>query len=195
MLMQTETEQVLDLKLAPIAAVRLDISAIITEHKLVHLHPHWFVDEEERRGDMLFVQLRDYETDRKFSLGLRLHVFPEQEQEGQKKIMQIQLVDYGVTELLFFTDQNKTRVRVRYSSQQDRQEVEQEVLLWIRALQEYLRLYTTRNPHTFFFRILMNKMMLQMNPSQRNICIMITKITIIEILVILILVVGYVYFS
>ncbi len=195
MLMQTETEQILDLKLAPIAAVQLDISAIITEHKLVHLHPHWFVDEEERRGDMLFVQLRDYETDRKFSLGLRLHVFPEQEQEGQKKIMQIQLVDYGVTELLFFTDQNKTRVRVRYSSQQDRQEVEQEVLLWIRALQEYLRLYTTRNPHTFFFRILMNKMMLQMNPSQRNICIMITKITIIEILVILILVVGYVYFS
>ena len=195
MLMQTETEQILDLKLAPIAAVQLDISAIITEHKLVHLHPHWFVDEEELRGDMLFVQLRDYETDRKFSLGLRLHVFPEHEQEGQKKIMQIQLVDYGVTELLFFTDQNKTRVRVRYNSKQDRQEVEQEVLLWIRALQEYLRLYTTRNPHTFFFRILMNKMMLQMNPSQRNICIMITKITIIEILVILILVVGYVYFS
>jgi len=29
------------------------------------------VHEEERRGDILFVQLRDYETDREFSLGLR----------------------------------------------------------------------------------------------------------------------------
>ena len=193
--MQTETEQVLDLKLAPAAAAQLDISAIITEHKLVHLHPHWFVDKEEQRGDILFVQLRDYETDREFSLGLRLHVFPEQAEEGQKKIMQIQLVDYGATELLFFTDQDKTRVRVRYSSRQDKQDVEQEVLLWIRAIQEYLRLYTTTTPHTFIFRILMNRMLLQMNPSQRNICIMITKITIIEILVILILVVGYVYFS
>ncbi|HHB77523.1 MAG TPA: hypothetical protein ENK84_13455 [Desulfobulbus sp.] len=193
--MQTETEQVLDLKLDPAAAVRLDISAIMNEHKLVHLHPHWFVDEEERRGDMLFVQLRDYETDREFSLGLRLHVFPEQEEKGQHNIMQIQLVDYGATELLFFTDQDKTRVRVRYSSQQEKKDAEQEVLLWIRAIQEYLRLYTTTTPHTFFFRILMNKMMLQMNPSQRNICIMITKITIIELLVILILVVGYVYFS
>ncbi len=198
MLMQTETEQVLDLKLAPAAAARLEIATIITEHKLVHLHPHWFIDEEEWRDNILFVQLRDYETDRKFSLGLRLYIFPDQGDKGgenTKNIMQIQLVDYGATELLFFIDQDKTRVRIRYSSQQARQDVEQEVLLWIRALQEYLRLYTTTTPHTFFFRILMNKMMLQMNPSQRNICIMITKITIIELLVILILVVGYVYFS
>ena len=193
--MQTDTEQVLDLKLASAAIAQLDISAIITGHKLVRLHPHWFVDAEEEQGDTLVVQLRDYETDRKFSLGLRLHVFPEQEEEGEKKIMQIQLVDYGATELLFFTSQEKTRVRIRYRSRQKRQEVEQEVLLWIRAIQEYLRLYTTTTPYTFIFRILMNRMMLQMNPSQRNICIMITKITIIELLVILILVVGYVYFS
>ena len=193
--MQTDIEQVLDLKLEPAAIARLDIATIITEHKLVHLHPHWFLDEEEEQGDTLVVQLRDYETDRKFSMGLRLHVFPEQEEEGQKKIMRIQLVDYGATELLFFTCEDKTRVRIQYNSQQERQEVEQEILLWIRAIQEYLRLYTTTTPHTFIFRILMNKMMLQMNPSQRNICIMITKITIIELLVILILVVGYVYFS
>ena len=193
--MQTDTEQVLDLKLASAAIAQLDISAIITGHKLVRLHPHWFVDAEEEQGDTLVVQLRDYETDRKFSLGLRLNVFPEQAEEGQQNIMQIQLVDYGATELLFFADQDKTRVCVRYGSQEKRQEVEQEILLWIRAIQEYLRLYTTTTPHTFIFRILMNRMLLQMNPSQRNICIMITKITIIEILVILILVVGYVYFS
>ncbi len=193
--MQTDTEQVLDLKLASAAIAQLDISAIITGHKLVRLHPHWFVDAEEEQGDTLVVQLRDYETDRKFSLGLRLNVFPEQAEEGQQNIMQIQLIDYGATELLFFTSQEKTRVRIRYRSRQKRQEVEQEVLLWIRAIQEYLRLYTTTTPYTFIFRILMNRMMLQMNPSQRNICIMITKITIIELLVILILVVGYVYFS
>ena len=37
----------------------------------------------------------------------------------------------------------------------------------------------------------MNKMVLQMNPSQRKISIMITKITIIEVLVIILIVVGY----
>ncbi len=195
MQMQTDMEQVLDLKLAPTAAARLCVDRIINEHKLVHLHPHWFVDEEKRRGDILFVQLRDYETDREFHLGLCLDISPEQEEEGQQKIMQIRLVDYGATELLFFIDQDTTRVRIRYGSQEEKHNVEQEVLLWIRAIQEYFRLYTTTTPYTFFFRFLMNKMMLQMNPSQRNICIMITKITVIELLVILILVVGYVYFS
>ena len=193
--MQTEIEHILDLKLEPTAVAGLDIGRILTENKLVHLHPHWFVEAEERRDGILFVELRDYETDRIFSLGLQCNASPPHNENDTKSIMQIRLVDYGATELLFFTDNDKTRVRVRYAGQQAEEEVEQDVLLWIRAVQEYLRLYTSTTPYTFIFRIIMNKMMLQMNPSQRNITIMITKITIIELLVILILVVGYVYFS
>ena len=69
------------------------------------------------------------------------------------------------------------------------------MLLWIRAIQEYLRLYATTTPQTLVFRGIMNSMMLKMNPSQRKITIMLTKITVIELLVTVIIVVGYVYFG
>ena len=41
----------------------------------------------------------------------------------------------------------------------------------------------------------MNRAMLRMNPSQRKICIMIYKITVVEIILILVLIIGFVYFN
>ncbi len=69
------------------------------------------------------------------------------------------------------------------------------MLLWIRSIQEYLRIYATTTPYTVFFRLLMNRMVLQMDPSQRKICLMLTKITVVELVVILVIVIGYVSFG
>ena len=41
----------------------------------------------------------------------------------------------------------------------------------------------------------MNRMVLQMNPSQRKICLMISKITVVEVVVIIVIVIGYVSFG
>lgn len=189
-------ERIYDLYL-PVSAAELDISRILDEEKLLHLHPHWFVVETDPRDIGLSAILRDHATDQFFSLKLRLDLspIPAPDDPGDcRLIMRIFLFDYHVEELLFFADREKSRVRVRFVADRVSGEEEQDILLWIRAIQEYLRLYTAATPRTLFFRLLMNRMVLQMNPSQRKICLMLTKITIIELLVILVLVLGYAYF-
>jgi hypothetical protein len=188
-------EQIYDLLLPPKAA-GLIIPQILDEEKLLHLHPHWFVEEEEHRDGVLFTTLRDYATEKVFSLGLKLEITPGPDDPADiDLIMRITLLDYGAKELLFFVQQKQTKVRVRYTEEQTDDELEQNMLLWVRAIQEYLRLYATTTPHTVFFRILMNRMVLQMNPSQRKICLMLTKITVVELVVIIVIVIGYVSFG
>jgi hypothetical protein len=188
-------ERFFDLNLSP-AAATLNIKDILDENRLIRLHPHWFIDNAKQRDSGLFAELHDYATEQVFTLGVQLGtISAPDDPEGAEIIMRITLFDYPVTELLLYVRQDKSRVRVRYVDAQPGDDLEADILLWISSIQEYLRMYTTTTPRTLFFRLLMNRMILQMNPSQRKICIMITKITIIELLVILILVVGYVYFT
>ncbi|MBW1637254.1 MAG: hypothetical protein JRJ68_13410 [Deltaproteobacteria bacterium] len=188
-------EQTFDLLLPP-AAANLDIFKIIDVHKLLRLHPHWFVENEEMRDSVLSATLRDYATDKVFSLGIKLDTIPVQDDEADVRlILRISLFDYGANELLFFVQDNQTKVRVRYDEGQADEALEQDMLLWVRAIQEYLRLYTAATPYTLFFRLLMNRMILQMNPSQRKICLMLTKITVVELLVIVAIIIGYVSFG
>ncbi len=186
-------EQCYDLYLTP-AATTLATSTILDEERLLRLHPHWFLEDTERRHTALFANLRDYATEQTFSLGLQLDSTSAPDDPFQAEIiMRITLFDYGVQELLFFADQEKTQVRVRYEEEAFNDELEQDILLWVRGIQEYLRLYVSTTPRTVFFRLLMNRMILQMNPSQRKICLMLTKITVVELVVIFIIVIGYVF--
>ena len=188
-------EQFVDLFLSPNAAT-LVIKDILTEIKLLSLHPHWFVEDTVQKENGLFVKLRDYATEKEFSLGLHLDTIPAQDDPaGAVLIFRLTLFDSEVQDLLFFTEQEQTRVRIRYKKEQPTPEQEEDTLLWIRGIQEYLRLYTRTTVRTRFFRLLMNKMVLQMNPSQRKICLMIAKITVVEIVVILLIVIGYVSFG
>jgi len=188
-------EQFYDLYLPP-AATPLDIHNILDESKLLRLHPHWFVDDEERQDAGLFATIRDYATDHVFPLGLHLDPTPSQDTPaGSDTIMRITLFEYGVQELHFFSDREKTQVRVRYTDEQPGNELEQDMLLWVRAIQEYLRLYISTTIRTVFFRLLMNRMVLQMNPSQRKICVMLTKITVVELVVILVILIGWISFG
>lgn len=188
-------EQFYDLYLTP-AATALDLHSILDADRLLRLHPHWFVEDTELRDTTLFAGLRDYATEQTFSLGLRLDSASAPDDPLQADIiMRITLFDYGVQELLFFADQVKTQVRVRYEGEILDDEREQDTLLWVRGIQEYLRLYVSTTPRTLFFRLLMNRMVLQMNPSQRKICLMLTKITVVELVVILVIVIGYVSFG
>ena len=108
--------------------------------------------------------------------------------------MRISVSGFAVSEILFFSENDMMRVKITGSGDVIEEEIEKSMFLWIPAIQEYIRLYTSNKPTALFFRMIMNKMILQMNPSQRKICIMLTKITIVEVLVILVIVVGYVFF-
>ncbi len=188
-------EKFFDLYLSP-AAAGIDVDRILTEDKLLRLHPHWFVDETRQEKQGLFATIRDYDTEQQTSFGLNLSSESNADDPPETAtIMRITLFEYGVVELLFFADGEKTQVRVRFADGEGDEALEQDMLLWVRAIQEYLRLYLAATPRTMFFRLLMNRMVLQMNPSQRKICLMLTKITVVELFVILVIVIGYVSFG
>ncbi len=73
-------------------------------------------------------------------------------------------------------------------------EGEDDILRWLTGIREYARLYMGSTLNTLLFRFLMNKMMLRMNPSQRKISMMLIKITLVEILVFIVIVAGYLMF-
>ncbi len=188
-------EKIYDLILTT-ATADLDIARLLDEAKLLRLHPHWFIEKEEQRDGTLFAELRDYDTEQNFSLGLQLNSAPSPDDPAESQIiLRITFFEYGVRELLFFISQDKTQVRIRYIQELADDSLEQNMLLWVRSIQEYLRLYAATTPYTLFFRLIMNRMVLQMNPSQRKICLMLTKITVVEVVVILVIVIGYVSFG
>jgi hypothetical protein len=89
----------------------------------------------------------------------------------------------------FLNRNNKLTVRIASTNAEI--DPEDPLLLWIRAIKEYIRIYLKSTPVTLFFRVFMNTMMLKMDPSQRKICLMMAKITAVELLVILLVVIGY----
>jgi len=187
-------EKNFDLKVGARIA-ELDIANLLDADRLVRLHPHWFVESRQEDDGWVRFHLRDYATEQEFDLVLRTGAEPApQDPPASVPVLRITLQQYPVQEMLFYVQNSKAQVRLR-GRDGLMAEQEQDVLLWARAIQEYLRLYAVTTPHTLFFRAIMNHMMLKMNPSQRKITIMLTKITVIEILVTVIIVVGYVYFN
>lgn len=183
-----------DLFLSPSAA-NLDIERILSADKLLHLHPHWFIDATSREERGISATIRDYDTDKEssFIVNMSCTSAPDDPPDS-KPFLRISLFESGVSELLFFATRENTQVRLRCPGELD-PALEQDMLLWVRAIQEYLRLYIATTPRTLFFRLLMNRMVLQMNPSQRKICLMIAKITVVELVVIVVIVIGYVFFG
>jgi len=189
-------EKIYDLKIPAEETRTFDLSRILNERKILHLHPHWFVEECQELDNCLFASLRDYETDKEFQLGICIDFTPSPiNRAGLQSVMRISLSEFAVEEILFFSENDRMRVKITGKDKALSEEIEKSMFLWIRAIQEYIRLYISRRPTALFFRPIMNKMILTMNPSQRKICIMLTKITVVEILVIVIIVIGYVLFA
>lgn len=161
----------------------LDLAVLFPQDRLFRLHPNWFIDAYTKENDRFNASIKDYVTEESFQM------------EGQ--------LTYGLrnSEVLTITIEKPFQIIIRFFVKNNslhvqtfsREEIEgtDPVLLWIRAIKEYIRLYVRKTPVTLMFRLLMNKMVLQMNPSQRKICMMLAKITAVEILVIILIVIGY----
>ncbi|HSO18287.1 MAG TPA: hypothetical protein VLT88_02445, partial [Desulfosarcina sp.] len=96
-----------------------------------------------------------------------------------------------VTAMRFFTRNDRIHVGVATAADRLAEKDEQNLTLWLQSIRQYLRLYLTTTPYTLFFRWLMNRALLHMNPSQRKICLMIYRFTVLEVVVILIILIGY----
>ena len=181
------TEEV-DLGLQDLPA-SFDLQYLFPDDKLLRFHPNWFVsDFQQKKADASFTAaIKDYVTEEEFLLSGRF-VFNRTDDE----LLLIQLTDTINIGISFLNRNNKLKVQI--TSKDKEIDPNDPLLLWIRAIKEYIRIYLKRTPVTLFFRLLMNRMVLKMDPSQRKICLMMAKITAVELLVIILIVISYVVF-
>ncbi|MEA3467807.1 MAG: hypothetical protein U9R57_06230 [Thermodesulfobacteriota bacterium] len=181
----TTTEEV-DLGLQQLPA-SFDLQSLFPDDRLLRFHPNWFISDFEQNGTSFTAAIKEYVTEEKFPLSGSF-VFNRTDDE----LLCITLSQTIHTRISFLNRNN--RLKVQISSMDGEPDPDDPLLLWIRAIKEYIRIYLKRTPATLFFRLLMNKMILKMDPSQRKICLMMAKITAVELLVILLIVIAYAFF-
>ncbi len=176
-------EKTIDLGLPLPADASLDWQSILDPERLLRLHPHWHVEMVTISGSRLQARLKDHATEKPFELEYTL-TFP-----GPHEFV-ITPVSGPATAIHFFPRDEQVHVRFTTAAPLSTEE-EQNLTLWLQSIRQYLRLYLTTTPYTLFFRWLMNRALLKMNPSQRKICMMLYRFTVLEIVVILIILIGY----
>ena len=181
-----QTSAPVDLGLPPVPA-GFALQPLLPDDRLLRLHPNWFISDFSQQGDTFSAAIKDYVTEEEFPLSGSL-VFPAAEDE----LLVITLKETIEVSIRFFILNGSLHVAI--SSASGDLEPDDPLLLWIRAIREYIRIYVRTTPVTLLFRQIMNRMVLQMDPSQRKICLLLARITFVEILVILFIVIGYVIF-
>lgn len=178
----------IDLTLPVTASALDDFSGVLDAERLVRLHPHWHVRRLEPDGDWTEALLKDHATDEALEFSFRLS-FPT----AHGILIECR---GGPAERIHFFEEN-SRLHVSFTPHQEKLAAEEEesLTLWLQSIRQYLRLYLKTTVSTRFFRFLMNKAFLKMDPSQRKICLMLYRFTLLEIVVILIIVIGYMTFG
>ena len=167
-----------------------DFKAHFTPEKLLHLHPHWHVGTLSDEGSAWRAGLKNHETDRDFELVFRLQ-FPESVDDDAG--MRIEFEDAPLEALVF--ERTRGRIVVRLEGQRPTADPDNfQFELWLRGILGYLGMYTRNTPGRLINRVVMNRFLIPMNPSQRKICIMIYRFTVLEVVVILLIVMGYFFF-
>jgi hypothetical protein len=167
-----------------------DYSHIITPEKLCRLHPHWFVDDPVTDGDRFAASIRDHATDETFALSFSVSF----NDPSKSEIIKVKVMEGPLLSLRFFVKEGGLFAEATYPTGGPDDKTDSDIFLWVKSIREYLRIYITRNPVTLFFRVLMNRVILTMNPSQRKICLMLFRFTMLEVLVIILIVIGYVVY-
>lgn len=178
----------IDLALPVTATAVSSFSEVLTAERLVRLHPHWHIEKLRSAEGEMIARLKDHATDTVFDFSFRLNF------QGAHEFS-IDCKGGPAERIRFFVDNAGLQVSFDPHGDGLTPEEEQDLTLWIQSIRQYLRLYLKTTPYTRFFRGLMNKAILKMNPSQRKICLMLYRFTLLEIVVILLIVIGYFAFN
>ena len=158
----------------------------ISLESFFRLNPHWIIQRFTRSGENYEVDLEDHETGEKISLrGCFV---------GDKDGFPLIKAENNLWQAISFHEKDGNLHAVVTYSETPEEDQERRLVLWLRSIKEYLRLYIKTTLNTRLFRLLMNRVILPMTPSQRKISLMLTRITILEIVVILIILVGWFVF-
>lgn len=162
---------------------------LIDAEKLLRLNPLWTVLAFKQDGDSFQAELKDYSSEREFMLKGSFD-------SGMPETLNVEFTDGDYSFISIRPFEDNYLATVVYTDPEFEEESEQEhhTVMWLRGIQEYLRLYQKKTINTVMFRYIMNRIVLTMTPSQRKICLMLLRLTVVEIVVILIIVIGYVFF-
>ncbi len=155
----------------------------IANENLFHLNPHWIISHLSFEEDSYRIEVRNHATDKESSFRGKVITSTDDALTitAEEKI-------WG--KIRFFEKESSLFAEITYT-QEIEEENERFLVLWLQSIKQYLRLYLTTSLNTRFFRFLMNKIILKMNPSQRKISLMLIRLTIVEIIVILIILIGW----
>lgn len=162
---------------------------LIDIEKLIRLNPLWIIQEIAEDNGRFHAKLKDYSTDIEFELSGSFDT-------RKPEILSVNFTE-GDYELFAISEcESRYKATVVYLDPdfEEESDLERNTVMWIRSIQEYLRLYQKKTLNTVAFRYIMNRIVLTMTPSQRKICLMLLRLTAVELVVILIIVIGYVYF-
>lgn len=163
-----------------------NVAARVSDESLFRLNPHWIIKDFTSSPTAYTAELVDHETGTPATLNGEI--------VRDKNTLITITADGGEWRTITLLEKNGTLwAEVLYSGEPP-EEIERKVVLWLRAIQQYLRLYKTDSLNTRFFRLLMNRVILTMTPSQRKISLMLIRITILELLVIVLILVGWFFF-
>lgn len=167
---------------------RLDLSRMFYGEKLLRLHPHWYLEACSEKGGMTRARLRDHATEAVFSISFSLS-FPD------RTSMVLDFENGPFEQISIHPEGGVFRVAATGPGGELSAGDEESLELWLHSFHHYLRLYLRNTPNRLLFRFLLNQVLLKMNPSQRKISLMIIRFTLLEIVVILIIVIGYILFA
>jgi hypothetical protein len=169
----------------------LSLADLLSVETLLRLNPHWIVEKLDEENGSFSASFKDHETEKTFQLTGSL-AFPD------AQTLELSFDEGYYQKIRLFPKDSTFWSEVVYRTEEEQQEpgedIERHVVLWIRSIKEYLRMYLKNTINTVFFRYIMNRIILKMTPSQRKISLMMIRLTVVEILVILFIVIGYVIF-
>lgn len=163
-----------------------DVFSQVKEEFLFRLNPHWRINTISVSTESFNAEIEDHETGTKTVLQGRI----SRDQNGFPLLSADSTTWQSVG---FFVKNGSLHGEIVYEEAPS-EELERQMVLWLRSIKEYLRLYATNSINTRLFRFLMNRVILQMNPSQRKISLMLIRLTILEVLLILSILVGWFFF-
>ncbi|WP_245577132.1 hypothetical protein [Maridesulfovibrio zosterae] len=155
---------------------------------LMRLNPHWHIDKNTDSG----TPVEDLLVNKKFishpELAFTGNTFNAFFPETGLRIS-ARMKDGG----------NNTALSYDFSQIKDveftQTDAEETIKYWLPSLREYYRLHESNSFKHKFWRFFMDKIMLTMNPAQRRICSFMFKLTVLEVILITALLIGWNFYG
>lgn len=159
----------------------------LTFERFLRLNPIYIINDCEISGNSFSLALKDHDTEEEFDVKGKINFSDPSDYRIE--------FESGVYKYISIRPKGDVLIaEVDYRDDEVSEKLDENTFLWLKSIREYLRLFLKNSLYNSFFRIIMDKIILTMTPSQRKVSLMLYRVTLVEILAILLILVGYVLF-